>query len=252
MEGITVRAVRRDAPTGWYVEDERRGAQPLAESSGLPLSPQQADDLHRSVLREADEATVTVLAGPVDQSVVDPASYRLLAADLRRRGGTVVADLSQVLLGPVLAAGVTVLRMTHEELDNGYASTDDRDDLIRAMHQLRREGADHVVVGHGDQPALGLLASKVVQAVLPSLRPASLHGAGDAMTAGIAAALAAGKDLTEALRNGVAATALAAVVRHPGASNRAAVDALLTRVRVDELAAWNVEVEHRRGDQQSP
>jgi 1-phosphofructokinase len=72
---------------------------------------------------------------------------------------------------------------------------------------------------------------------MPKLSPAETRGAGDSMTAGVAAVLARGGDLTEAVRTGAAAGALN-VTRHGlGTGHIDAVKVLTDRVQLIPLKA---------------
>ncbi len=69
------------------------------------------------------------------------------------------------------------------------------------------------MISRAEQPALALLDGEVLVVDPPRLEEADHHGAGDSMTAGVAAMLAQGGDLREAVRTGAAAGALN-VTRH--------------------------------------
>jgi 1-phosphofructokinase len=74
-EGITVCAVDRETPTGWYLTDERTDAEePLACSAGASLTEAECEQLHRIALDKAARSAVVILAGPMDKYQVDPGS----------------------------------------------------------------------------------------------------------------------------------------------------------------------------------
>jgi 1-phosphofructokinase len=180
---------------------------------------------------------VGVLSGPAGPEVIDPDVYRRLAADLTANGIRVLADLSGDHLAAVLSGGPAFVKVSHEELiADGRAVNDEAGALIDAGRKLLDQGAEAVLISRAEQPALALLGDRVSE-VHPPVRQVTEHrGAGDAMTAGVAAVLARGGGLEEAVRTGAAAGALN-VTRHGLGTGRAeAVRELFGRVRLDGRA----------------
>ncbi|WP_442929331.1 1-phosphofructokinase family hexose kinase [Micromonospora sp. WMMC273] len=237
-EDVTVRMVRRESGTGWYVHDRRDGERTeIAEHPGAPMVRHDIDELYTVTLTEGLRAPVSVLSGPADPQVVDPDIYRRLAADLSANGGTVVADLSGPYLEAVLDGGVSVLKVSHEELlDDGLAKDDSVEALRDAGRRCQERGARTVLISRAGEPALALPEDGEPLLVhAPPLEPADHRGAGDSMTAGVAAVLARGGDLRDALHVGAAAGALN-VTRHGLGTGRAeAVRELAGRVRLTPL-----------------
>ncbi|WP_233607735.1 MULTISPECIES: 1-phosphofructokinase family hexose kinase [Micromonospora] len=237
-EDVTVRMVRRESGTGWYVHDRRDGERTeIAENPGVPMVRHDIDELYTVTLTEGLRAPVSVLSGPADPGVVDPDIYRRLAADLSANGGTVVADLSGPYLEAVLGGGVSVLKVSHEELlDDGLAKDDSVEALRDAGRRCQDRGARTVLISRAGEPALALPEDGEALLVhAPPLELADHRGAGDSMTAGVAAVLARGGDMREALHVGAAAGALN-VTRHGLGTGRAeAVRELAGRVRLTPL-----------------
>ncbi|WP_435054727.1 1-phosphofructokinase family hexose kinase [Micromonospora aurantiaca (nom. illeg.)] len=237
-EDVTVRVVRRESGTGWYVHDRRDGERTeIAEHPGAPMVRHDIDELYTVTLTEGLRAPVSVLSGPADPRVVDPDIYRRLAADLSANGGTVVADLSGPYLEAVLDGGVSVLKVSHEELlDDGLAKDDSVEALRDAGRRCQERGARTVLISRAGEPALALPEDGEPLLVhAPPLELADHRGAGDSMTAGVAAVLARGGDMREALHVGAAAGALN-VTRHGLGTGRAeAVRELAGRVRLTSL-----------------
>jgi 1-phosphofructokinase len=239
-EGIDARIVQATARTGAYVHDRRDGERKqLAVMPGEPLSRHELDELYGLALSEGLRAKVSVLSGIAETAVLPPDIYRRLAGDLRRNGGCVVADLSGAYLDAVLEGGLTLAKVSHEELiRDGRAKTEETVDLVAAMRRLRDDGAQAVVATRAEKPALALLPDPedtVVEVRMPELEPADPRGAGDSMTAGIAAVLARGGDLSAAVRLGAAAGALN-VTRHGLGTGRA--DAIAHLVEHVSLTAY--------------
>jgi 1-phosphofructokinase len=233
-EGVNLRMVRRDSSNGGYVHDRRGGSRiEIADVPGHPLNRHELDELYNLTLGEGLTTRVSVLSGPGDPSLVPPDVYRRLAADLGRNGSMVIADLSGAHLDAVLASGLTFLKVGHEELIRDGRVDDDSDDtLIGVLYQLHAAGAESVVVSRAESAALALIDGEVFEVDMPRLQPADARGAGDSMTAGVAAVLAGGGDGRLAIRTGAAAGALN-VTRHGLGTGRAdAIAGLVDRVRL--------------------
>jgi 1-phosphofructokinase len=229
LEGITVRAVQGQSHNGTYVHDRRGGSRvDVADVAGDPLSRHELDELYGVVLAEGLAADVCLLSGAAHPAVVPPETYRRLAMDLGRNGRRVVADLSGEHLRAVLSGAPYMVRVSHEDLGVG----NDIESLIRSVRQLRESGANTVVVTRAQRPAVALVGDIIYEVVTPSMEAADARGAGDSLTAGLAAALAAGDTTAEAVRCGAAAGSLN-VTRHGlGTGDRAAVRQLCDRVRL--------------------
>lgn len=236
-EGVELRAVHREAGSGWYVHDRRKGErEEIADSAGLPLNRHEVDELYDLALVEGLRASVSVLAGPMDPSIVPAEVYRRLASDLSANGSCVVADLSGDHLSAVLAGGVRFLKVSHEELIGaGRARDDSVDELVGALRTLRDDGAGAIVISRAGEPALAMIDDEVYEVRVPPLQVAEHRGAGDSMTAGVAAVLAQGGDLATAVRTGAAAGAVN-ITRHGLGTGQAELIAEIAgRVRLNRL-----------------
>lgn len=237
QEDLHVRSVARESGSGWYVHDRRDGSRSaIAEHPGAPLVRHDLDELYTLTLAEGLKAPVSLLSGAAGPEVVDPDVYRRLACDLGAHGSKVVADLSGEHLNAVLAGGLAFVKVSHEELlDDGRAEEDTVEALVEAARKLRSEGAGSVLISRADQPAIALIDNKPIEVKVPSLQVVDHRGAGDSMTAGVAAVLSRGGDLEEALRTGAAAGALN-VTRHGlGTGRGEAVEQLMKRVELNPI-----------------
>jgi 1-phosphofructokinase len=238
-EGIPVIPVEVGSWSGSYVHDRRAGDRTvLAEMPPQPLSRHELDELYGAAVVAALERPVSVLGGPHDPSPVPPDVYRRLASDIRSGtgDGRVVADLSGPPLDAVLDGRVHVLKVSHEDLiEDGRATGDGIDELAAAADELQRRGAANVVVSRGDQPALLLTGDDAYEVAAPALEAADPTGAGDSMTAGIAAGLVEDLGIVDAVRFGAAAGALNATRHGKGTGDRSQVERLAQRVEVCPL-----------------
>lgn len=196
----------------------------------------ELDELYGAAVIAALEVSVSVLGGPHDPSPVPADVYRRLARDIRPGDRRVVADLSGPPLEAVLEGGVDVLKVSHEELvADRRASGDTLDDLAATAGVLQRPGAHNVVVSRGDQPALLLAGNDAYEIAAPPLTAADPAGAGDSMTAGIAAGLVERLCFVDAVRLGAAAGALNAARHGKGTGDRSKVERLATYVEARRL-----------------
>jgi 1-phosphofructokinase len=233
-EGVELRTVRRHSTNGGYVHDRRRGSrQEIVDVPGDRLTRHELDELYNLALGEGLRAPVCVLSGPNDPTLVPPELYRRFAADLGDNGSRVVVDLSGEHLTAVLDSGVHFCKVSHEELlRDGLAADDSIEELTGVLADLHQAGAETVVVSRAEQPALALVEGEVFEVELPRLQAADPRGAGDSMTAGVAAVVAVGGDIRTAIRTGAAAGALN-VTRHGLGNGRLdSINGLVERVRL--------------------
>jgi 1-phosphofructokinase len=237
FKGVTLRTVPRETGSGWYVHDRRAGTRhEIAERPGAPLTRHELDELYNLALAEGLRAGIAVLSGPAHPSVIRAEVYRRLAGDLRANGCRVIADLCGQHLKAVLDAGLDVVKISHEELIRDGLAADDSDEALSgALLKLHEDGAETVLVSRAQQGALALFNEEIYQVGVPQLTAAEHRGAGDSMTAGVAAVLARGGDMSEAVRTGAAAGALN-VTRHGlGTGHLDAVQVLTERVKLTPI-----------------
>jgi 1-phosphofructokinase len=182
-------------------------------------------------------ADVCVLGGPSTPDVLPADTYRRLAADVTGNGTLVIADLSGKPLKEAVAGGASLVKSSHEDLvQHGQVEGDDQDQLLAVMAKLREAGAGAVVVSRAEKPALALLEDGMaVEVHGPQLEPNDVRGAGDSMTAGIAAGLAKGLDLAAALCLGAAAGSLNVTRRGLATGDAEAIERLNEQVELRKI-----------------
>lgn len=209
-EGVRVRPVHRAAGNGWYVHDRRDRSdttdrQEVAADHGEPLGRHELDELYAVSLSQGLQCDFSLLSGASDPGVVSPDVYRRLAKDLVTNGAKVAVDLSGDHLDAVLEGGPAFVKVSDEEIGDRTPA--------EALRRFRDAGAELALVSRADEPALAHTGDEFIEIAMPELTVADHRGAGDSMTAGVVAVLAAGGDHREALRIGAAAGALN-VTRH--------------------------------------
>ena len=233
-ERLAVRATGYAGGNGVYVHDRRGGERAeVAATPPGPLDRHELDDLYGTALVEAMDSDVTVITGSDPAEILPAWFVEHLARDLRAAGRTVVADLSGEAAKTFVAAGGTVLKISHEELlDAGLAESDAPSDLRAAAERLIDGPLGAVVVSRAGRPSLVVAQDDVVEVVPPRVSVVDHRGAGDSMTAGIAVGLGRGLDLEEAVRLGAAAGALN-VTRHGlGTAQADQIERFARQVRV--------------------
>jgi len=214
-EGMTVAGPTREGGGAAYVHDRRSGERtPIAEAEGDPIGRHDLDELFSTTLREGIASGIAILSGPQGSTALPADTYRRLASDLRQGGVQVVVDLAGERLIAALEGGVTVLKVSDEELrEDGLVSGSAPHEIMAAMRELRGRGAETVIVTRSGDPLLLLDAHGYLEVTTPRLEVADTRGAGDSLTAGIAAGLALGEAPREAITMAAAAGALN-VTRH--------------------------------------
>ncbi|XVV14321.1 1-phosphofructokinase family hexose kinase [Actinoplanes sp. CA-131856] len=237
FKGVQLRTVPRESGSGWYVHDRRDGKRKeIAEQPGAPFTRHELDELYNLALAEGLRAGNAILSGPAHPSVIRADVYGRLAKDLRANGCRVIADLCGNHLKAVLKSGLTVVKISHEELiKDGLAKDNSERQLTEALLKLHDDGAESVLVSRADAGALAMFNEEIYRVGIPKLSIADHRGAGDSMTAGVAAVLAKGGDMYDAVRTGAAAGALN-VTRHGlGTGHLDAVQVLTERVKLTPI-----------------
>ena len=138
----------------------------------------------------------------------------------------------------MLEAGVSVLKVSDEELErDGRAKSDDLDDVLAAIDKLCHAARHGGGVPGREAGGRHASTASVVEIVAPRLQPFDHRGAGDSMTAGIAASLALGRDPAAALRLGTAAGALNVTRRGLATGERDEIERLAEHVELRPLRA---------------
>ena len=103
------------------------------------------------------------------------------------------------------------------------------------MRWASAQGTSSIVVSRSTEPTLALLDGEFVTAHFPVTRSGDSRGAGDSLTAGIAATLAKGGSLRDALRTGTAAGMLNAARRGLGTGRSDDIAAVARQVEIVSL-----------------
>ena len=223
-EGVKLLPVSGEGSSGAYLHDRRGGERDVvAESPGHRLTRHELDELYGLTLQAGMKAGTVILSGTGREDSVPPDMYRRLTADLRTAGCTVVVDLAGERLNGVLEGKPSLVKMSDSEVvDSGRAEASETGLLVEAMHTLNKEGAEAVIITRAHESSLILSDGEISEIHVPQFETVETSGAGDSLTAGVAAVLADGGTLHDAVVLGTAAGAHN-VTRHGLGSGESAV-----------------------------
>lgn len=197
------------------------------------------DAAREALLGGVGQGTLAVLAGSLPAGIA-PATYADLTGSLNVRGARVVLDASGAPLAASLAAApgslpYAVKPNRHELEEWAGHPLPTLADVRGAADDLRGRGIPLVVVSLGAEGALFLGGEGAVHAPPPPTRIASTVGAGDALVAGLVAALGAGLDLAATARLAVAFAAAKLTREGANLPPRPEVEAIAATVRLAAL-----------------
>ena len=242
--GIDMSPVEMDSPSPATVQDRRSGDREMLAETPMPSLDRHAlDDVYSRFLDHALTSRLAVVTGQTEE-IVPLEAYRRLGHDLESTDVQVVGDLHGPELEAFLEGGsIDTLKISEENLREdgvlGPAPTGDRE-LIEAIGHLSSRGARNVVLSRAGDPALALIGENLYRATPPELEAADFRGAGDSMTAGLAASLRAGLDAVSTLKLSCGAGA-ANVTRHGlGSTTESLFERLAEQVDVVEIAGTPV------------
>lgn len=190
------------------VHDRRSGERDEVVALHLPrLDRHGVDDLYSAALETALTSDALVLTSGGNDLLPDEAYGRLLH-DLAERGTPVFADIHGPVLDVILeAGGVTVLKVSEEDLAEDGWEMGTEAQAVTAVRELNERGARSVVVSRAGDPAIACVDGEVMRVTPPKLAVVDHHGAGDSMTAGLTVGHLLDLSPVESIRLGAAAGA---------------------------------------------
>jgi len=203
---------------------------------GLAADAAATAKLQDTILQMAGPETLFLLAGSLPAGT-EPAIYAELISSLHTRGARVLLDTSGAPLKAALTAGTPpfCIKPNRAELEDfAGRPLPERDDLIAVAQDLRKRGVQLVAISLGAEGSL-FVGDKILHAVLPAIRAASTVGAGDAMVAGIIAAIAAAADIETIARLGTAFAVAKLGEAGPNLPQRMAVKSLSKQVNITKI-----------------
>jgi 1-phosphofructokinase len=228
------RLVRSESSSGCYVTDRRSGERRvLAQSYVAPPSRHEADELVAATTAAALESDVLAICNPYPGDAMPLDVYGSLVTNARASGVRVIADLSSPRIEATAAADPELVKLNDWELAEYVLGPVDTPQRLRAAaEKLRKLGARNVLVTRAGDPALVLLGDEAWELIPPKLEAGSREGCGDTMMGAIAAALAWGRELPEAIVLGAGAGAVNFLRHGLGTGSRREVEELAREVEL--------------------
>ena len=161
------------------------------------------------LFKKLDEVTIediVILSGSIPKNI-NKDIYKKICKKLSKKEITFVVDSTQELLMSILQYNPFLIKPNKEELEetlNCKISTND--EIINAAKELKKRGAQNVLVSLGKDGAILLTKDdKVLVSKAPKGKIVNTIGSGDSMVAGFLAGYCKTKDYEYALKVGVAA-----------------------------------------------
>ncbi len=232
-----LRLVHTDASAGCYVVDRRSGERDIiATAWSDPPSRHETDDLFSVSVAAALESEVLVVCGGVPQDALPLEIFGNLVADARAGGTKTIVDLSPPALNSALEGGADFVKLSTWQLAQFIEDEATEPEHIKAgARRVIDAGAGCAMVTRGGDPALIMTADKTWELVPPHFTRGAADGSGDSMVGALAATLARGMSIEEALRWGGAAGATNFLRAGLGTGSRDVVTDLLPRVELREV-----------------
>jgi len=234
-----LRLTRTAGSSGWYVTDRRGGERRLlASATSPPPSRHELDDLVSATIAAALCSRVLVVCNPFPGDNLPLEVYGRLVGDARSNGVTVIVDLSTPRLEAALAGRPDLVKLNDWELAEVVrAPVGEPAQMRAAVEHLRSLGAGTVLVTRGVEAAVLFRGDETFELIGPRFENGAREGCGDTMVGAIAASLAGGRPLHDALVTGAAAGA-ANFLRHGlGTGDRDVIAELAGSVQLRPLAA---------------
>lgn len=204
---------------------------------GAPATQASIETLTTTLEAAAAPGDLIILSGSLPPEC-PPDIYARLTASLRVKGATVLLDSSGPALRHALDGAVLphILKPNAQELAEWHgAPLDTPQQLLRAASSLIERGVDLIAVSMGEQGALFLTREEGLLARLIAERVESTVGAGDAMVAGLAAALTEGAGLERIARLSTAFAVGKLGRAGPHLPDKTKIEALAARVETGTL-----------------
>jgi 1-phosphofructokinase len=209
------RLVRTAAASGSYVVD-RRGSERQVVAHQVASAPtrHELDDLFSLTTAAALEAKVLVVCNPYPGDLLPVEVFADLVSDARGNGARVLVDLSTPRLDAALEGGPDLVKINDWELaEYVYGPVSEPEQMRAAAWRLHHAGAGTVVITRAGDPAFVLHDGRELELVPPRFERGAREGCGDSMMGGVAAGIASGMTMEDALVLGAAAGA-ANFLRH--------------------------------------
>jgi 1-phosphofructokinase family hexose kinase len=183
---------------------DRHGLTVHLNEAGPHVTKAELHQVEQVIEKNLGSAAWLIIAGSIPPGV-PPDFYAKLVAVARRKNVKTLLDADGDALREGIEAGPTVVSPNQQETErllNRALLT--RSHFLDAAERIRAMGAESVVLKLGSRGAVGAFPAGVIEALSPRIEAVSPIGAGDALAAALAWALARDLSYEDALRWGVA------------------------------------------------
>ncbi len=221
-----------DSRINTVIIDRATGSASTVTTSTLRVRAEHRAALSQAFALALREASCVVLGGTLPAGVA-PQIYAEWIGQAKQAGVPVIFDASEPYLSAGLAARPDFIKPNRHELAAWVGSPiDSLAAAYRAGRMLvERHGCAPVITLDKDG-ALAVLPDRALHVPPLAIDVVSPAGAGDAVLAGLAAAISRGESIEDGLRLGIAAAAAVCMTLGTAVCNRADVDRLRKQVRV--------------------
>ena len=218
------------------VVDEGAGVLTKINEPGAAVSPADLAVMAALIERSAAAGDLWAFTGSLPPGAPSDFYARLITL-VQARGGRAFLDSSGEALRQGLAARPYAIKPNSEEAGEalGRPVVSD-DDHVAALRWFQDNGSRLVCLTRGARGMILALDGVLLSAAPPPVTAASPIGAGDATLAGLVWAVRDGCDPVETARRAVACGTAAAMQEGTGVGERASVEMLLSKVRVDRIS----------------
>jgi 1-phosphofructokinase len=233
---VELRPVMTSIESPTQIHDRRSGERVELVGVTTPqLDRHESDDLYGAALEAALNARAAVLTS-ASESLLPYDDLGRLATDLTQLGIPLFADMHGPALDALLeAVPVDVLKVSEDDLLADGWKISGESGAVDAARALVERGAATVVVSRAESPAIVAVEGRVVRVAPPALTAVDHRGAGDSMTAGLAAGHLLGLEPLDAVRLGAAAGAGNVTRRGLGSGSSELIGELLQLVEVEDV-----------------
>ena len=198
-EGFTRINIKISSISGNKVEET------ALNGSGPQITSKDIEELFKKLDKVTTE-DVVVLSGSVPKNISKDI-YREICKKLSEKKITFVVDSTQELLMSVLEYNPFLIKPNKEELEETLnCKISSKEDIVNAAKELKKLGAQNILVSLGKDGALLLTKDdNVLYSKAPKGEIVNTVGSGDSMVAGFLAGYYKTKDYEYALKTGVAA-----------------------------------------------
>ncbi len=201
------------------------------DSRGPEIPPALLEDLSNRFLADCG-AGIAILTGSVPPGVPDD-HYRILAERVKAQGGRAVVDAYGPVLQEALRAQPYLVRLNRYVMEmNIKRRLENIEEVAMAAREVQQRGIEFVCISLASEGAILSGPRNSYHCPAPRVRVHSTVGCGDAMVAGLVAALYRGENPEAMLRFGVICGS--ATASHQGTE-------LFTRAEVEQ-SAYDLEI----------